>query len=152
MKTMTIYLAGPIDDIPEPEARRWRNELALGAPTGCLFFNPTTAWSGASQMTAQALDYGNRVAIVAADGLLANLSGPGWGFGTIREIEFARSQKKPVAVALGDRDPVSLLLHDVAVAVDVDAALGSLVEMIRRNQDKPPALFQLFSWGNQDDE
>lgn len=140
METMTIYLAGPIDGVSEDEARGWRRQVIESAPTGCLFFDPSSAWGGASAATAEALDQGNRGVLYNCDGVLVNLSGPGRGFGTIRELEFGRGQGKPVAVAEGDHQIVSFLKYDLMVATTVDQAFTLLLEAIRARQDRPRML------------
>jgi nucleoside 2-deoxyribosyltransferase len=136
MKSMTIYLAGPIDGINTQEAQGWRRRVASSAPTGVLFFDPSRAWWGATPATAAAVDHGNRIQIMSCDGVLANLSGPGRGFGSVREIEFARLHGKPVAVV--SREPlVSLTAHDLFLHTDIEAALMELLQAVRDEQDAP---------------
>lgn len=128
MAQLTVYLAGPMDDISHEEAHLWRVQLALAFPR-VLFFDPTDAWLNAGMDTAEAVDHGNRVMLWTADGVLANLGGPGRGFGTVREIEFARSRGKPVAVAIPE-PLVSLLSHDVLQAPTVEEAMELLLGVI----------------------
>lgn len=137
-RPMSIYLAGPIEGISTEDAMDWRQQVANLAPTGCLLFNPVTAWHGVSSITASAVAYGDRVVIAACDGVLANLSGPGRGFGTVREIEFARNQGKPVAVCAGDTPLISCFAHDVFQEPTLEASLMALIEAIRERQDAPP--------------
>jgi nucleoside 2-deoxyribosyltransferase len=137
-----VYLAGPIDDITRDEAQGWRKEISESAPIGVLFYLPTNAYAGTSSVTAPAVDHMNRVAIAQSDGVLANLSGPGRGFGTIREIEFAKTMNKPVVVV---QDPmrrlVSLLLHDLHMRDDgVFAGLGQLLVEIQKGRNEQPMM------------
>lgn len=138
MRTMMIYLAGPIDDVSGEEARGWRQHLADVAPTGVLFFNPATAWGNAGPATAQALDYGNVHVLQRCDGLLANLMGPGRGFGTTMETERARIMGKPVAIAQGDFPIVSLCAHNFILKETVEEAFDALIDAIRQQQDAVP--------------
>jgi hypothetical protein len=91
-----------------------------------VFFNPVTAWLNANMANAAEIDRCNRAVICISDGVLANLGGPGMGFGTIREIEFARSQGLPVAVVQGENTIHSLCKHDVLVADTLEEGLGML--------------------------
>lgn len=134
---MSIYLGGPIEGITYAEARDWREHVADLAPAGCLLFNPVTAWHGVSLATAGAVAYGDRHAILVCDGVLANLSGPGRAFGTIREIEFARAHGKPVSVATGEDPLLSCFAHDVFQSAGLEDALMALIEAIREQQDRP---------------
>lgn len=139
-KSMTIYLGGPIDDISDADAYGWRIEIGRHCPTGCLFFDPAGAYYGAGLGTAREVDHMNRVALVHCDGLLVNLGGPGRGFGSIREIEFARMHGKPVAVATGGTPIVSLTAHDLLTAETVDEALMLLIAAVREHQDAPKGM------------
>lgn len=138
---MTIYLAGPMldhtGDFKHPEAQTWREEIAAEIPTGVLLVSPAHAFFGASPITAQALDYMERHMIHAADGVLVNLLTEEPAFGTIRDIEFARSHGRPVAVA---GDVRSLMAHDIMVEPSVELALLALIHAIRQEQDTPPML------------
>ena len=162
-RTVCLYLAGPIDGIPVGEARGWRAEVAE-LNRGVLFFDPTMAWRGADVYSggadvysggahpgpypapdpapwgadvdmARAVDAVNRAAIRHCDGLLVNLSGPGRGFGTAREIEYARSLGKPVSVFVGGRPLVSLLAHDLMVSSGCPEALGKLLRAVRAGRE-----------------
>lgn len=143
-KSMTIYLSGPIDDLPIEDATGWRLELGRHCPSGCLFFDPAGAFYGAGIGTAREVDHLNRVALSHCDGVLVNLSGPGRGFGTIREIEFARLHGKPVAVATGATPIVSLTAHDLMLAETIDEALDLLMQAIRERQDAPQGMMIQF--------
>jgi nucleoside 2-deoxyribosyltransferase len=146
-RTMTIYLAGPIDDVSIEEACAWRDQVASLAPAGCLLFNPVAAWQGVSPLTAAAVAFGDRCAIVNCDGVLANLAGPGRAFGTIREIEFARNHGKPVAVAAGEKALTSCFAHDVYQEETLEEALMALIQAIREKQDTPPFAGILIQMG-----
>lgn len=134
IQPIMIYLAGPIDDIPIQVARKWREEAGLDLPTGVVLFSPAHAYQGeVSEATAPKVDFMNRVNIAFCDGVIANLSGLGKGFGTIREIEFARSRNKPVVV-IGDHI-VSLMTHDLHLVKDFDSALTSILQSIQEGRN-----------------
>lgn len=137
VQPILIYLAGPMDDVTEKEAKNWREKLAEVAPLDVAFFSPAHAYFGASVITARGVDYVSRCVINACSGLLANLAGAGRGFGTIREIEFARRFGKPVAV-VGSLD--SLLTYDVFVVGSLVDGLNTLVEAIRHERSQPTLL------------
>lgn len=100
---MLVYLAAPIDGVDE-------NNRTLLVDTVCealhkinvAVFRPVYAFAQTSitAMTnnADKIRAINRAAITNCNALIAILSGPGRALGTIREIEFARSVKKPVFV------------------------------------------------------
>lgn len=143
---VSIYLAGPIDGIPLEDALGWRDEIAELYPT-TLFYNPVTAYRNASQGTMSGVERFNRVAICLCDGVLANLAGPGMGFGTIREIEYASqnpSANKPVAVA---GDIQSMAVADLIVRPTVEEALEELLALVAdgRHAMSQHPLAQLFS-------
>jgi nucleoside 2-deoxyribosyltransferase len=128
-----IYLAGPIDDISRDQANDWRQNVAEWT-VDVLLFNPVDAWLGAGVDTAERVDRMNRQVIASCDGVLANLSGPGRGFGTIREIEYARSLHIPVAV-IGKL--ASLCTHDLVVAESPVSAFNELLDAIREQHPDP---------------
>lgn len=133
-----IYLAGPIDDVPTEVAQEWREDAKDEAPTGVTFFSPAHAYSNATPATALAIDRANRNMIAVSDGLIANLAGLGRGFGSIREIEFARMQQKPVAVIHSQEDPiVSLLSYDLHLTTNIGDALEMLLLAIKERRDMP---------------
>lgn len=137
IQPIMIYLAGPIDDIDVAEAKAWREAAGHGLPTGIVLFSPVHAYRGeVTQVTAPKVDFMNRVNIAFCDGMIANLSGPGRGFGTIREVEFARSRDKPVAVIGGD-PLVSLMSFDILVAADFDDALTEVMQAIQEGRNAP---------------
>ncbi len=144
---MTLYLAGPIEGVSLDDATGWRLRAAEIAPAGCLLFDPVLAWHGVSQATASAVSYGDRVTIAHCDGVLAYLAGPGRAFGTIREIEWARSHGKPVAVVVGDDPLLSAFAHDVSQHRTLDEALDALLAAIREHQDRPVGMFVAFPFG-----
>lgn len=109
----TAFLSGPIDDIGAMEAERWRVTLAqhLGK-IGINSFDPARAFNIRNNLSAKAVIEINKRAIEASDIIIANLSGEGRGFGTIREIEYAKSLQKQVII-IGDI--VSLAGYDCIV-------------------------------------
>lgn len=140
-KPVSIYLAGPIDDISLDDARGWRQSIAAIAPVGVLFYTPVDAYLGVSEMTAEKLDMYNRHAIAASDAVVANLSGPGRGFGTIREIEFSVRLGKPTVV-IGELK--SLLTFDLDVVETDVEALNVALELIATGRSKPTGLRALL--------
>lgn len=136
IQPIMIYLAGPIDDITINQARTWREEAGLDLPTGVVLFSPAHAYQGeVSEATAPKVDYINRVNIAFCDGMIANLSGPGRGFGTVREIEFARSRNKPVVVIDSIDHIVSMMAHDLHLVKNFDAALTSILQSIQEGRN-----------------
>lgn len=142
VKATMLYLAGPIDGVDSQEARGWRAEVgAMVDGSAVLLFDPSTAWHGTGEFTAKSLDYFNRHMISLCDGVLANLSGTGRGFGTIREIEFGRLHDKPVAVVTGDEPLESLLQHDLLTASTLEGGLEILLGKIADIRNQPPSIF-----------
>lgn len=135
VQPIIIYLAGPIDDVPIETAREWRRDLSLSLPHNVVLFSPAHAYFNGNPETFPKIDHFNRRVIYAADGLLANLTGSGRGFGTIREIEHAVNSSTPVAVA---GDIVSYMAHDVIVRPTVDEAFNALLQKIAELRDVPP--------------
>lgn len=129
-----IYLAGPIDGISLEDASGWRDQLMADAPSGVLCFNPVTAWKGVSKLTAPAMDAGNRLIIRHCSGMVAKLDGPGRGFGTIREIEFASYHNIPVATSNSEGELESLLSYDLLQEDTPMDALSALMERVIEGQ------------------
>ena len=102
-KYSMVYLAGPIDDIDHNDAKSWRDLMARQLWTkGISCYNPVLAFKlnverRNDYLSKQVITI-NKRAIEACDLLVANLSGPGRGFGTIREIEYAKSIGKEVII------------------------------------------------------
>ena len=100
-RSIMVYLAGPVDDISADKSHGWRATVSTAfASHGINTFNPAAAF-----VTGSMDQYGkkqiadiDRAAIHNCDVVLANLSGDGRAFGTIREIEYARSLNKRVIV------------------------------------------------------
>jgi hypothetical protein len=129
-RTTLVYLAGPIDGIDRKDALGWREKLAEEAPSMVLLFNPVTAYHGVNAGTAIAADQVNRMVIARCSAVIANLSGPGRAFGTIREIEFARFCEKLVVI-VNDRPEDSLLAYDCQqVRTPEDALIRVLEEYV----------------------
>lgn len=150
MATITCYLAGPMDDVTKDQARTWRRKLARAYPA-VLFFDPSRAWLNATTTTAEGVVYGDRAAIAHSTCVLANLTGPGRGFGTIREIEFARGQGKPVAIA---GELASLFISDVTVRGTLEEAMDALLTEVADvlNRPHPFMLGQLRLMGLEEDD
>jgi len=123
-----IYLAGPQDDVDQDTARGWREELGRLAPSGVAFFSPAHAYLNVNTMSFPAVDRMNREAINQSHALIANLSGPGRGFGTIREIEFALSQQTAVWV-VGDVGH-ALMTWDLHVCDTLEEALYDVLHKL----------------------
>jgi hypothetical protein len=123
-----IYRAGPQDDVTGDESRGWREELAAGAPSGVAFFSPAHAYLNVSAASFPPVDWLNRVAIEKSHAVIANLSGPGRAFGTIREIEYAAAHNTMVQVVGADER--SLMTWDVYLADTLDDALNAILEHV----------------------
>lgn len=105
-KYTMVYLAGPIDDVDINDAKSWRELMARQLWTkGISTFNPATAYKlnldRNTEYVSERVVNINKCAIQQSDLVVANLSGPGLGFGTIREIEYAKSIGKEVII-IGD--------------------------------------------------
>lgn len=153
-RPMMIYLAGPIDDIPIEEARHWRAMAGHELPTGIVLFSPAHAYQGeVNKITAPKVDFFNRVNIVHSDGVIANLAGEGRGFGTIREIEFARTHNKPTAViATHDQPVLSLLAHDLFLVESFDEALQEIMVAVMQDRNTPRGVFLQLPFQQADEE
>lgn len=121
-----VYLAGPIDDITTTEASGWRVEVSGAlASKGINSFNPHAAYSIANlRPICQQVAEIDRSAIRHCDALIANLLGSGRAFGTIREVEFARSLDKRVIVVAEKLE--SAFAHDVQVVRTLSEAVEAL--------------------------
>lgn len=98
----SIYLAGPIDLAPPELATGWRTAAReIFGQYRIATFDPSAAWVGGtiSQDTKFAVMKTDFAAILACEMVLAYLPYDVPSLGTIREIEFARSQDKRVVVA-----------------------------------------------------
>jgi hypothetical protein len=138
---IAIYLAGPIDDIGQNESRGWRERIAEILPTSVVCFSPAHAFIGTNKENFRAVDFINRHAIkCCCTGVLANLAGPGQGFGTIREIEFAVMTNTPVAVA-GQIE--SWMSHDIMVGENLGEALNLLLQEIANIRNVPPMIMTI---------
>lgn len=123
-----VYLGGPVDDVPKDEAQGWRTVVAdtlmsYGVPS----FNPMSPYVGdVNKLRGAAFEICsiNRFAIAKSDVVLANLTGKGMAFGTIREIEYAVSIGKRVVVA---GPVVSLFGHDVEIVDTLGEAIVKIV-------------------------
>lgn len=148
-RPVMIYLAGPMDDVTKAQARGWREAMADAAALGVVFYSPAHAYLNVRGVNFTKVDRANRIAIShMVDGMLVNLAGVGAGFGTIREIEFARMNNIPVAVA---GKVASMMKHDLLMAADLGAALDLLLEAIQEGRDAPHPLAQLLGLGGGDE-
>lgn len=152
LSPILVYLAGPQDDVSKGEARGWREEVARQAPAGVAFFSPAHAYMNVNRASFPAVDHMNRKAIESAHAMIANLSGLGRGFGTIREIEFASANHTGVWV-VGDL-PYSLMTYDLHVVATVDEALADILTKVgeaREAMRKHP-LGQIFGYPDSESE
>jgi hypothetical protein len=135
-----IYLAGPIDDIEQEDARGWREEVGEQGEFVC-FFSPAHAYIGVGKHTISVADFVNRHVIDFSHGVLANFE-EGAGFGTIREIDHARRSNTPVVVVdLHGRFARSLMTFDLDVVEDLDEGLQLLLTKIADMRNEPPTIF-----------
>lgn len=136
-----VYLAGPIDDITVEEAFTWRAKIAEDWPD-ILFYNPVGAIMNGSHETAPAADTVNRAVIRASTILLANLTGPGRGFGTVREIEYASSLNHVLVAVAGDLDR-TMMKYDLIVKETVNEALTKALETLTDFVNQRPSFMVL---------
>lgn len=124
-----IYLAGPIDALPDG-GRGWRDHAsALFGNKGLTCFDPSQAFriapkrewgpDGLNAVPCDTIRRVNRHALAHCHGVFAFLPDNARAFGTIREIEAAKIIAKPVVVVsdwLGDH----IDSYDVEVFKEVD--------------------------------
>lgn len=128
-----VYAAGPIEEAAE-DARDWYTEVPL--PPGIALFCPWLAFRGDDYTSARTIERANRTMLMTADGVLANLRDRATAFGTIREIEFARLNNKPVVVVCPS--PImSLSAHDIYQEVDLVRGIERLAEVIKSRREAP---------------
>lgn len=157
IRPIAIYLAGPIDDITVDDALGWRHQIAKDYAE-VLFYSPIGPWLNARRSNASIIDVGNRRSLLTCHGTLANLSGVGYGFGTMREIEFATAHDRPVAIVTDGRiNDATLMTHDIEVFMSTDEAMQRLLEKIgddlRQPAMGPVGAIQLIApRGNNPDE
>ncbi|MBT9131398.1 MAG: hypothetical protein DDT41_01704 [candidate division WS2 bacterium] len=100
-KSCMIYLAGPIDGVDDDTANSWRiNIISLLTKAGYNTFNPVTPYKCGSydlHYKEQVMEI-DKAAIRACDILIANLNSSGRAFGTVREIEYAKTLNKRVII------------------------------------------------------
>lgn len=122
-----VYLAGPIDDVDMSEAVGWRARLvSLLRQHNISCFNPVGACFIADvPSVAEKVVSIDRFAIFQCDAVIAYLAGEGRAFGTIREIEFARSMGKKVIVVVDSL--ASAFSHDVEVVPTLEVAVQELL-------------------------
>lgn len=97
-QTGLVYLAGPIDAVSPDESRKWRNFVQdVLAERGIATFNPATAVTNGNAAR-QPVSNVCRSVIACCDYVIAYLP-TGWpAFGSIIELEIARSLEVPVVV------------------------------------------------------
>lgn len=131
-----VYLAGPIDGISVPDAVMWRNEVTEKLTKhGISTFSPPHAFNVGDFAVAKQVYEICKITIYNSDLILAYLDGPGMAFGTIREIEYARSLDKRVIVVSSKLN--SLFSYDVEVVSSIETAIGVITKsnIIRNDLD-----------------
>lgn len=139
-----MYLAGPMDDVSTEEASGWRDKVIAEFPD-IVFFRPDLAYGNATADTAPAILHMNQHGIECSQALIANLSGPGRGFGTIREIEYARTKTRYVAIAADRKDigPHTLMAHDCHLFDTPTEAVQAAWEFLTDKINEPPMFMGL---------
>jgi len=153
VRNISVYLAGPIDGLDD-RGRSWREEAAVDLPMGVVLFSPAHAYVGASKATAHEIHMLNSAMVAVCDAMIANLAGPGWGLGTIREIERGKLGEKPVAVIVEPDCQDSLMLYDLMVCHSFDEALVAVMEAFNEQRRRPnlPFPFSHMRFQEPDDE
>jgi nucleoside 2-deoxyribosyltransferase len=145
-RAVLVYLAGPIDDVTDAQARTWREDAATEVSTGLLLFSPFHAFVGTcNPHTIMAADAVNRLVIQSCDALIAKLDGPGRAFGTIREIEYAKLHQKHVVCVVGDQPLESLLTYDVCMATTIGEAIEHILEKKMHERQVEDRFAQMFT-------
>lgn len=135
-RPILVYVAGPLDHGPT----EWQEEAeGMEIPINVAFFLPRSAYRNDNEATIPAIDNASRHVINCADGLLAWLPEGARCFGTIREIEFACRQGKPVAIVSAEAIG-SLMTYDVGVYGSSAEALRELLTAIKEDRRlfRPP--------------
>lgn len=139
---MLVYLAGPIDAVPDCGIS-WRENVidklsARGhhtySPAHAFFLSPASdvmkIARGDAMKIARQVDAINRLAIGQCDVVLAYLPRDYRTVGTPREIEYARTIGKPVATVIDPPDQ-HLSLWDVYRTASFDEAVDWIEELSR---------------------
>jgi len=124
--TRLVYLAGPIDDISIKESHNWREDIARRlAYRGISSFNPAKAYTlTLLNPPSDLIKNINRFAIEQCDVVVVYLYGEGKGYGTMREIEYAKNINKRVIV-IGNLSEISshLEMYDIEIVETVIEAI-----------------------------
>lgn len=124
--TKFVYLAGSIDAVSVDTARNWRYAVSEQlSQYGISTFNPATAFTSAHRTSAEKITTINRHVISISDIVLVKYSGG--EFGTIREIEYAKSIGKTVIVADVNKSIVSFESHDLIIVGTMEEAVSLIV-------------------------
>lgn len=140
---MLVYLGGAIDDATREEAQGWRDQAkAALAKEGITCYDPCAAFSAPVDHPEFDLrDIGKRAhfiereVIARSTALLVNLI-PGKPFGTIREIDFARSLDRPVVV-VAENLP-SLQAWDLIIVPDLESGIRGIISGSWRQRRNAP--------------
>jgi nucleoside 2-deoxyribosyltransferase len=90
------------------------------------------------------VEYVNRQVLSVCDGVLVNLRNRAAAFGTIREVEFAKLQQKPVVVV--SKDPVmSLSAYDLFQEDTMERGLARLVEVVKMELQAPQSFAEMLA-------
>lgn len=126
--TNMVYLAGPIDNVDTALALGWRKSTGeILATCGVTSFNPCAAFFVGKQPPAELIRSINRHALFVSHICLVNLTGPTMGFGTLREIEYARSLGKRVIVAHNSKLDNHLDAYDLELVDTLEDAIYRIV-------------------------
>jgi nucleoside 2-deoxyribosyltransferase len=126
--TNFVYLAGPIDNLPESTATTWRRYVAERLCAGGVSsFDPSTAFHIGIKPPAEIVRAINRFALSQSHICLVNLTGETMGFGTLREIEFARAEGKRVIVAQNKGLECHLDAYDLELVRSLDEAIFRII-------------------------
>ena len=127
--SLMTYLAGPIRSIGE-DAFTWR--MCVGdmlSLYGFASFDPASAFirpETINRSTCAGVESINRRAIDVSGFIIANLDKDSWNIGTIREIEYARSQNIPVIVVCPEASALQgkISAHDLEIVPTIDHAVA----------------------------
>jgi nucleoside 2-deoxyribosyltransferase len=126
--TNLVYLGGSIDAITHEQASGWREEVTKSFNEyGISVYNPVGAFGFAGMGAAQAISTINRQAILACDFCLFRVDKA--SFGTIREIEFAKANGKPLVVVSAHLSS-HVESHDLHIVASLDEAISFIVGLL----------------------
>lgn len=126
--TRFVFLGGAIDMVEKGDAREWRKDIAERLiPHSITCYNPYTAFAvSRKHMASDRVRAVNRAAILQSDVLLVKIVSGQPAFGTIREIEFAKTNGIRVIVWANYALELHMEAYDIEVVHSMEEAIRIL--------------------------